>query len=69
MPLQNMVTMDAVVRTNRYASSSQAQAVAFNPVGQVVGMMNQVRSSREVVMELVEGYLDTLERLNALQPE
>ena len=69
MPLQNMVTMDAIVRTSRYASSEQAQAVAFNPVGQVVGMMNEVRSSREVVMELVEGYLDTLERLNGLQPE
>jgi NAD(P)H-dependent flavin oxidoreductase YrpB (nitropropane dioxygenase family) len=69
MPLQNMVTMDAIVRTNRYASSEQAQAVSFNPVGQVVGMMNEIRSSREVVMELVEGYLDTLERLNSLQPE
>ncbi|NRA01016.1 MAG: nitronate monooxygenase [Myxococcales bacterium] len=69
MPLQNMVTMDAIVRTSRYASSPQAQAVAFNPVGQVVGMMNEVRSSREVIMELVEGYLDTLERLNGLQPE
>ena len=69
MPLQNMVTMDAVVRTSRYASSPQAQEVAFNPVGQVVGMMNEVRSSREVIMELVEGYLDTIERLNGLQPE
>ncbi|MEE2702635.1 MAG: nitronate monooxygenase family protein [Myxococcota bacterium] len=69
MPLQNMVTMDAVVRTSRYASSPQAQEVAFNPVGQVVGMMNEVRSSREVIMELVEGYLETVERLNGLQPE
>ena len=69
MPLQNMVTMDAVVRTSRYASSPQAQAVAFNPVGQVVGMMNEVRSSREVIMDIVEEYLDTVDRLNALQPE
>jgi NAD(P)H-dependent flavin oxidoreductase YrpB (nitropropane dioxygenase family) len=69
MPLQNMVTMDAVVRTHRYASSPQAQKVAFNPVGQVVGMMKEVRSTREVVMDLVEGYLDSVERLNALQPE
>ena len=69
MPLQNMVTMDAIVRTSRYASSPQAQAVAFNPVGQVVGMMNEVRSSREVIMDIVEDYLDTVDRLNALQPE
>ena len=69
MPLQNMVTMDAVVRTNRYASSTEAQAVAFNPVGQVVGLMNEVRSSREVITELVEGYLEAVEHLNGLQPE
>ena len=69
MPLQNMVTMDAIVRTSRYASSEQAQAVSFNPVGQVVGMMNDLRSSREVIVDLVEGYLDAIERLNDLQPE
>lgn len=69
MPLQNMVTMDAIVRTNRYASSPQAQAVAFNPVGQVVGMMNDVLTSREVIMGMVEEYLDAVDRLNGLQPE
>ena len=69
MPLQNMVTMDAIVRTSRYASSPQAQAVAFNPVGQTVGMMNGVQSVREVVTDLVEGYVDAVERLNGLAPE
>jgi NAD(P)H-dependent flavin oxidoreductase YrpB (nitropropane dioxygenase family) len=68
MPLQNMVTMEAVVRTSRYASSPQSQAVAFNPVGQVVGMMTEVRSVREVIQDLVEQYVDAVERLNALQP-
>ena len=69
MPLQNMVTMDAIVRTSRYASSEQAQAVAFNPVGQTVGLMNEILSSREVILELAEGYLEAVERLNTLQPE
>ena len=69
MPMQNMVTMDAITRTSRYASSPQAQAVAFNPVGQVVGMMNDVRSSREVIMEIVEGYVDAIDRLTTLQDE
>lgn len=69
MPLQNMVTMDAITRTSRYASSPQAQAVAFNPVGQVVGMMNDVRTSREVIMDIVEGYVDTIDRLNQLQDD
>ena len=69
MPLQNMVTMDCITRTHRYASSPQAQAVAFNPVGQVVGMMNEVRSTREVIETLVGEYVDALEHLNSLTPE
>ncbi len=69
MPLQNMVTMDAIVRTQRYASSPEAQKVSFNPVGQVVGMMNDVRSCRELIFELVEGYVDTVERLQQLGAE
>ena len=68
MPLQNMVTMDAVVRTSRYASSPRSQEVAFNPVGQVVGMMNDVQSVRDVITGLVEEYVDAVDRLNALQP-
>jgi NAD(P)H-dependent flavin oxidoreductase YrpB (nitropropane dioxygenase family) len=67
MPLQFMVTADAVSRTNQYAA--KAQAVAFNPVGQVVGLMNEERSVRDVVLQLVEGYLDAAERFESLQPK
>jgi len=66
MPLQNMVTMDAIVRTQRYSASEQAQAVSFNPVGQVVGMMKEIRSTREVIFDLVQEYVDAVESLNAL---
>ena len=66
MPLQNMVTMEAIERTSRYAASDQAQRVACNPVGQVVGMMSDIRSTREVVFDLVQEYVDTIDRLNAL---
>jgi NAD(P)H-dependent flavin oxidoreductase YrpB (nitropropane dioxygenase family) len=66
MPLQWMVTADAVSRGHRYAS--KAQAVAFNPVGQIVGVMNEVRPVREVIMELVEQYLDAAERFESIQP-
>jgi NAD(P)H-dependent flavin oxidoreductase YrpB (nitropropane dioxygenase family) len=69
MPLQNMVTMDAIVRTSRYASSPESQAVAFNPVGQTVGMMNEVQSVRDVITGLVEQYVDAVDHLNALQPD
>ncbi len=67
MPLQFMVTADAVSRTHRYAS--KAQAVAFNPVGQIVGTMNEVRPVREVVLQLVEEYLEAVERLESLTPK
>jgi NAD(P)H-dependent flavin oxidoreductase YrpB (nitropropane dioxygenase family) len=67
MPLQFMVTADAVSRTHRYAS--KAQAVAFNPVGQIVGTMNEIKSVREVVVEMVEEYLDAAERIQRLMPE
>jgi NAD(P)H-dependent flavin oxidoreductase YrpB (nitropropane dioxygenase family) len=66
MPLQFMVTADAVSRTTRY--SAKAQPVAFNPVGQVVGMMNERRSSRDVIVGMVEQYLDAVERFQAIQP-
>jgi NAD(P)H-dependent flavin oxidoreductase YrpB (nitropropane dioxygenase family) len=67
MPLQFMVTADAVSRTNRYAA--KAQSVAFNPVGQVVGLMNEERSVRDVIMQLVEDYVDAADRFEQLQPK
>ena len=66
MPLQYMVTSDAVARAHRYASKTQD--VAFNPVGQIVGQMNEVRSTRELIQELVEDYLAAVERLESLLP-
>jgi NAD(P)H-dependent flavin oxidoreductase YrpB (nitropropane dioxygenase family) len=66
MPLQFMVTADAVARTHRYAA--KAQPVAFNPVGQVVGIMNEERPVREVIVQLVEQYLDAVERFERIQP-
>ena len=68
MPLQGMVTMDAIARTSRYAGSGHAQRVAFNPVGQTVGLMKEIRSCREVIYDLVEDYFAAAERLAALAP-
>jgi NAD(P)H-dependent flavin oxidoreductase YrpB (nitropropane dioxygenase family) len=61
MPLQFMVTGEAVARGHHYPE--QARDVQFNPVGQVVGQMNKVRRTKDVVMELVEGYIDAASRL------
>jgi NAD(P)H-dependent flavin oxidoreductase YrpB (nitropropane dioxygenase family) len=64
MPLQFMVTADAVSRGHHYAS--KAQAVGFNPVGQIVGRMNEIRSARHVIQDMVQDYIDATERLQGL---
>src|SRR5262245_44572047 len=64
MPLQFMVTADAVARGHRYAD--KAKDVMFNPVGQIVGQMTRVRPVREVVYDLVQEYLEAVERLQQL---
>jgi NAD(P)H-dependent flavin oxidoreductase YrpB (nitropropane dioxygenase family) len=66
MPLQFMVTGEAVARGHRYAD--KAKDVLFNPVGQIVGQMNAVRPVREVVRTLVEEYIEASERLQGLLP-
>jgi hypothetical protein len=64
MPMQFMVTADAVARGHRYAD--KAKDVMFNPVGQIVGSMDTVRPVREVIFRLVEEYLDAVDRLQQL---
>jgi NAD(P)H-dependent flavin oxidoreductase YrpB (nitropropane dioxygenase family) len=61
MPLQYMVSGECVARSSRYAD--QAKSVMFNPVGQIVGSMNRVRTSRELIADLVEGYAESVQRL------
>ena len=64
MPLQMMAVSESMARTNRYPDKSQD--VAFNPVGQIVGTMNKVKRSADVVMELVEECIDSLEQTQRL---
>ncbi len=64
MPLQMMAVREAMVRSNRYPD--KAQDVAFSPVGQVVGTMNKVKRSGEVVMEMVEECIDHLQHAAAM---
>jgi NAD(P)H-dependent flavin oxidoreductase YrpB (nitropropane dioxygenase family) len=65
MPLQGLVTLDALRRTKRYAGVADTQKVAFNPAGQVIGEIDGERSCREVIYDLVSEYLDAVERLGA----
>ena len=33
------------------------------PVGQIVGSMNHVQTSRQVVLDMVQEYIDTVEKM------
>ncbi len=64
MPLQFMVTGEAVARGHRYPEA--ARDVNFNPVGQVVGRMTKVRRTKDVIYDLVEETIEASERLGRL---
>jgi NAD(P)H-dependent flavin oxidoreductase YrpB (nitropropane dioxygenase family) len=59
MPLQNILTSEANSRIAR----SGRKDLAFAPVGQIVGRMNEVRPVRDVMFQLVEEYIDAVQRL------
>ena len=61
MPLQMLVAIDAVGAGHRYPE--QAKDVTFNPCGQVIGRAKHVRKVRDVVYELVEEYVEAVDRL------
>ena len=60
MPLQNILTSEANARISR----SDRTDIQFAPVGQIVGRMNEVRPVRDVIFNLVEEYVETVERLD-----
>jgi NAD(P)H-dependent flavin oxidoreductase YrpB (nitropropane dioxygenase family) len=64
MPLQFMVTSNAVQRGHAYPEA--ARDVNFNPAGQVVGRMKRVRPTKDVIFDLVSECIDATERMNAL---
>ena len=69
MPLQGLLTADAMRRTHQYAAKGDAQKVSFNAVGQVVGQINEVETCKSVVSRLVNEYIDALETVNNLMPD
>ena len=65
MPLQFMLTAEAQQRIWR---SDNSDLTGF-PVGQVVGSMNKVRPARDVMFDLIEGYIEATERLDTINAE
>ena len=64
MPMQSMVSVEAMARGHRYPT--QAKDVNFMPCGQVIGRLDKVRRSADVIMEMVEEFVESMERGAAL---
>jgi NAD(P)H-dependent flavin oxidoreductase YrpB (nitropropane dioxygenase family) len=64
MPLQTALTSEAEARISRSAAGHDgARALISHFVGQVVGQMNKPKPSAQVVMDMVEEYLEAVTRL------
>ena len=65
MPLQSMMAADAQRRINRAAHThgSGAEKLANYFVGQIVGTMNQPKTSGQVVMDMIEEFIEAVESL------
>ena len=65
MPLQSLVSEPALAKVNKLAESGHegAKQLATYWVGQGVGMMNQSLSSKQVVYDFMEDFLNANERL------
>lgn len=68
MPLQPVLTAAAQARIARaaYTPGSGAEKLANYFVGQVVGSMNQTKKSGQVVIEMIEEFIESVERLGRL---
>jgi NAD(P)H-dependent flavin oxidoreductase YrpB (nitropropane dioxygenase family) len=65
LPLQTILIAESRLRINR----ARAKDFMSNPVGQIVGDMNEETSVRQVFQQFLEEYVDTMERLNKLTDE
>ncbi len=63
MPLQNLLVSDA---HNRINASGDPDVISM-PVGQIVGLMNQVRPVSEVMAELVTQFEEAVARLDKIR--
>ena len=66
MPLQFLLTAEAVARIHRHAEKTGNDDLLTSPIGQIVGRMNRVRPAREVVAEIKAELLEAQRKLAAL---
>ena len=64
MPLQYMVAQECSARISRHPEASHE--VGFNPIGQVVGLMDKRRRSADLVLEIVQDCIEAHENVEKL---
>ncbi|HEU5083758.1 MAG TPA: nitronate monooxygenase family protein [Acidimicrobiales bacterium] len=67
MPLQSLLVAEAQRRIARVAASDEAaRRLSTYFVGQIVGSMNTVQPAARVVLDMVEEFIDAVQRLDGL---
>jgi NAD(P)H-dependent flavin oxidoreductase YrpB (nitropropane dioxygenase family) len=69
LPVQGMVTTEAMMRTKRYANQGRVQEVSVNPIGQSVGFIHREETCRSVMQRLLEEYVDAMEHARSLMQD
>lgn len=71
MPLQSLVSEPALAKVTKLAEGGHqgARQLATNWVGQGVGLMTQIQSTKAVMYEFMEDFLDATERLKNLMDD
>jgi NAD(P)H-dependent flavin oxidoreductase YrpB (nitropropane dioxygenase family) len=70
MPLQTMATTTALTRISRSVHKEDgAKELVTTPVGQVIGSVKQVSSCKQIVQDMKEDCVDSLERIDGLISE
>lgn len=64
LPLQDLVSAECITRARTYPR--QSKSISILPVGQIVGRMKRVERTRDVIYQLVDEYLDTVERFKSI---
>lgn len=62
MPLQGLLFGEAAARWGRVHSRD----FTGSPAGQILGSIDKVRPARDIVLDMVQGWIETTERLNGL---
>ena len=62
MPLQGLLYGEAAARFTRV----HAKEFAGSPVGQIVGSIDKVRPARDIVLDMVDGWIEATQRLYGL---